>query len=218
MNQAGEAHAWNVAAGIIDTVKVPNSLGCLGVVVFEETTAILAVKDTGESPRRVVEWLHVSNIYNKKVAWLGTLDVEGTGEIMHLCEVDLSNIVGAVIVPNLATGPVDALNFDSLARLNATDSGNCKKKATKLWSAAITEIDSGDVPCFLALQLTVWMPAIVKIRLLRSRHIKRHGLGGANLARHGDAYLLRRQRSISCSIQVIIWNGKLVFTKLRMDR
>jgi hypothetical protein len=122
---------------------------------------------------------------------------------VNLCKINISNIIGAVIVPNLATGPVNALNFDCLARLNATDSGNCKPEQTELWSAATTQIDFGDVPCFLALRLTVWVPAIVKIWLLGSRHVKRHVLGGSNLARHDDEYLLQSQygfllNSVNC--------------------
>jgi hypothetical protein len=37
MNQTGEFHSWDVAAGTINTINVPTGLRCFGEVVRQES-------------------------------------------------------------------------------------------------------------------------------------------------------------------------------------
>lgn len=74
-------------------------------MLVQETTTVLLVKDTGESPRSVLEGLHVHDLDQQDVAWLGAFDLEGPGEVVDLCQVDVAHVVCTVVVLDLAAGP-----------------------------------------------------------------------------------------------------------------
>jgi hypothetical protein len=57
----------------------------------------------------------------QKVSGFGPLDVDGTGQIVDLREVDVSNLVRIVVVRNLTAGPIKRLQTDRLAGLRFDD-------------------------------------------------------------------------------------------------
>ncbi|KAJ3472235.1 hypothetical protein NLG97_g11165 [Lecanicillium saksenae] len=124
MNQAGEAHTWNVTAGTIDAIKVPDGLGRLWIMLIQEAASVLLGKDAGEAPGGVFKRLHVGDVDDKQIAGLSALDFKRPSQIMDLGEIDIANVVGAVIVANLTTRPVQAFDLNSLAGLNRANAGN----------------------------------------------------------------------------------------------
>ena len=78
-------------------------------------TSVLFRKDTSEAPRRVLERLHILDVHNQNIAWLGCLDLKGSSQVMNLAQVDVADVVGRVVVFDLAAGPVDTFDFDGLA-------------------------------------------------------------------------------------------------------
>lgn len=121
VHQTRKTHTGNVPARAVDTVKVPDGLGRLGIVLVEEAAAILLVEDTREAPWLMVKRLDVSDVDNEHVTWLGASDVEGTGEVVDLGEVHVQDIISAIVVADLSACPVDTFDLDRLARLNGGD-------------------------------------------------------------------------------------------------
>lgn len=117
-----------MATAAVDAIKVPDGFGRLGIVVFEETATIATIKDSSKAPRRVLKRLYVANVDYKKIARLSALDVKRAGQVVDLGQVDVADIVGAIVVANLSASPVDAFNLDSLSRLNAADGRDCRPK------------------------------------------------------------------------------------------
>lgn len=62
--------------------------------LIQEATAVLLGKDTSEAPRLVLEGLNIHDLYKQDIAWLRALDLEGAGEVVDLCEVDVLDVVG----------------------------------------------------------------------------------------------------------------------------
>jgi hypothetical protein len=55
----------------------------------------------------------------KNVAGLCGFNVEGAGEVVNLCQVDVAHVVCGVVVADLAAGPVDAFDFDDFVGLDS---------------------------------------------------------------------------------------------------
>lgn len=81
---------------------------------------------TGEAPRRVLERLHILDIDNEHITRLSRLDLEGTTQVVHFRQINITDIVCRVVVLDLASRPVDTLDLDSFAILDGTRSRNCE--------------------------------------------------------------------------------------------
>lgn len=77
------------------------------IQLVQETTPVVFRKDAREAPRLRLEWLHVHDLDQQDIARLRVLDLEWSGEVVHLREVDVLDIVGGVIVADLAASPED---------------------------------------------------------------------------------------------------------------
>lgn len=93
MNQSSKADAGNMPTGTEDAFKVPDCL-CpkasirtsgqesikknlrFWIKLIQETSSILLVKNTRESPGLLFEWLNVLNLNEQNVAGLGSLNIE----------------------------------------------------------------------------------------------------------------------------------------------
>ena len=73
--------------------------------LVEEAATVGAVKDASESPRLVLERLHVHDLDEEQIAGLGAFDLKRTGEIVDPGQVNVSHVVGRVIISNLAASP-----------------------------------------------------------------------------------------------------------------
>jgi hypothetical protein len=56
-------------------------------------TSILLREDTSETPGRVFKRLHILDIHDQDITRLGGLDLEGSGQVMNLGEVDVADVV-----------------------------------------------------------------------------------------------------------------------------
>jgi hypothetical protein len=56
----------------------------LGIQLIQETSSILFVEDSAESPWLLFEWLDVLNLDEQDIARLSGFDVEWTRQIMNL--------------------------------------------------------------------------------------------------------------------------------------
>jgi hypothetical protein len=88
------------------------------VNLIEETAAIAPVEDASEAPRVVLERLDVHDLDEQDVARHRGLDLEWAAQVVDLGEVDIADVIGRVVVLDLAAGPVDTLNLDCLSVLD----------------------------------------------------------------------------------------------------
>lgn len=95
---------------------------------IQETTAILLCKDTGESPRLILQRLHILNLYDKYISRFGIFDLKGSAEVVDLGQIDVLDVVCIVGVFDLTASPVDALDFDYFAISDFARKRNCLVK------------------------------------------------------------------------------------------
>lgn len=97
----------------------------MGVDFVEETSAIVFFEDTSEAPWLLLERLHVLDLDNEDIARLGVLHLKGSTQVMDLGQVDVLHVICAVVVANLATSPIHALNFYNLSIFDLLREGHC---------------------------------------------------------------------------------------------
>lgn len=66
---------------------------------------------TCEAPWLILERLHILNLNQQDIAGLGAGNIKGSGKIMNLGQVDIFDVVGRVVVLDLASGPVHTFNL-----------------------------------------------------------------------------------------------------------
>jgi hypothetical protein len=69
------------------------------------THPITPIKYPREPPGPVLKRLDIHDLYEQQIARHGALNLKGAREVMDLGQVDVLDIVGAVIVLDLAAGP-----------------------------------------------------------------------------------------------------------------
>jgi hypothetical protein len=72
---------------------------------LKRTHPVTPIEDTREAPGAVLERLDIHDLDEQNVARGSTLDLEGPGEVVDPCQIDVPDIVGRVIVLDLAAGP-----------------------------------------------------------------------------------------------------------------
>ena len=75
------------------------------VDLIQESAAVGLIKDAREAPRLVGEWLHIHDLYQEDVPRGGALDFEGAAQVVNPREIHAGNVVGRVIVSDLAASP-----------------------------------------------------------------------------------------------------------------
>jgi hypothetical protein len=93
-------------------LEVPDSLRGFRVDLVEEAAPIFLREHASESPGVVVEGLDVLDLDEEDIAGLGGFDFKRAREVMDLGQVDVLDVVGGVVVFDLAAGPVEAFDFD----------------------------------------------------------------------------------------------------------
>ena len=93
---------------------------------IQETTSIVLVEYTCETPRLIFERLNVLDLDEKCVARLSTLYIKWARKIVDLGQIDVLHVVGRVVVANLTSGPVDAFDLDDLSILDLTSEWNIR--------------------------------------------------------------------------------------------
>ena len=103
----------------------------VGVYLIQKPSTIALVEDTCEAPWLLLERLDVLDLDHKNVPRLCCLDLERAREIMDLSQIDVLHVIGAVVVFDLATSPVDALDLDDLAILDGSAEGDCVSESIR---------------------------------------------------------------------------------------
>ena len=96
------------------------------------------MENTCKAPGLVFKRLDILDFDEQDVTRLSFLDLERTGEVVHLCQVHILDVVSAVIVLDLASGPIEAFDLDGLAVLDSAAGGYCSTKVRKRCTAATT--------------------------------------------------------------------------------
>src|ERR1700730_6987587 len=130
MDHAGPPHAWNMARSRIYPVEVPAGLVRLRIVVDEETATVFLGEDPGEPPRRARQISAIEQINDQQIVGLIAFDAGRTTQITILRQIDIANIVCAVVVKDLPARPVEALDAKFSTRLERFHHGN-------IWMPAI---------------------------------------------------------------------------------
>ncbi len=88
--------------------------------IIQEPTTICFIEDPCKAPELILEWLDVLDLHNENIAWFRSLNFEGATEIMDLGQINILDVVGGIVVANLPTRPIDALNLDNLPVFDGT--------------------------------------------------------------------------------------------------
>lgn len=73
----------------------------------------------------MLQRLHILDLHHEYVSRLSSLDIERTGQVVNSGEIDISHVIGRVIIANLSSRPVHAFDLDSLAILDVSNRGDC---------------------------------------------------------------------------------------------
>lgn len=90
----------------------------------QEPATVTLVEHGGEPPWTLIKRLHVLDLNDEDVTGLCALDLEWAGEVVYAGQIAVLDVVGTVVVLDLATSPVNALDFDGLAGDNLGGEGN----------------------------------------------------------------------------------------------
>lgn len=144
MDEASKADAGDVAGGAEYAFEVPDCF-CSAkrlawyarawrsngvrfrVELVKEAASVVFMEDAGEAPWVILEGLDVLNLNEEDVTWLGGLDLEGTGEVVDLSQIDVLDIVGTIVVGNLSTCPVDTFDLDDFTILDGAAEGDYER-------------------------------------------------------------------------------------------
>lgn len=80
---------------------------------------------TGKAPGGVLQRLYVLNVNDQHITRLCSLDLERSGEVVDLGQIDVADIVCRIIVLDLTSSPVYTFDLDCLAILDRSCKGNC---------------------------------------------------------------------------------------------
>lgn len=88
-------------------------------MVGEESAAVVAGEDAGVAPAlaralavRLRHGAQVEDVHDEQVAGFGAFHGDGAAEHVRVGEVDVADVVGGVVVPDLVVGPVPALDTE----------------------------------------------------------------------------------------------------------
>lgn len=95
------------------------------VYLVQKATTIIFVENPRESPRLILEGLHILNLNYQNVARFGSLNLERTAQIVDFRQIDVLHIIRAIVVANLPTSPVDAFNLYNFTVLDRAAEWDC---------------------------------------------------------------------------------------------
>jgi hypothetical protein len=97
----------------------------LRIQLIQKPASIILMKHPRETPRLMLKGLHILNLNEQDIAWLRGLDFKGSREVVDLSQIDILDVVGRVVVADLAAGPVQTLDFDDFAVFDGSAEGDC---------------------------------------------------------------------------------------------
>src|SRR5690606_7238651 len=79
------------------------------------TAEFFLAEYTGVAPTLIIKDANVQNIDDDDITWLSALDAYGTRKMVTWSEIDIANVVGAIVIADLAARPVEALNPERIS-------------------------------------------------------------------------------------------------------
>ena len=92
--------------------------------LIQKSTTVLLVEYSCEAPWLILKWLNVLDLNYEHIARLGCFNLERSGQVVNLGQINILHVISAVVVPNLSSSPVDAFNLDNLSILDRATEGN----------------------------------------------------------------------------------------------
>ena len=149
VDEAGESQVRDVAGGAEDAFKVPNrfrtgfrgwseSLGAdstgyglrdlrIWIDLVEKASPVVFVKYASKAPRLLLKWLHVLNFDDQNISRFGAFHLKGAGKVVDLGEIDVLHIVRAIVVADLPSCPIYALDLEDFSILDFGRKWNCRR-------------------------------------------------------------------------------------------
>lgn len=117
VGDAGVPHPGQMPRRRLLAVKVPDGLGRVWIVVGEEAAGVVAVEYPRVPPTLpgyvaslLRDRAQVEDVEHQKIARFRPFHGEGAGQHVGNRQVDVANVVGRIIVTDLAVGPFPALD------------------------------------------------------------------------------------------------------------
>ena len=129
MDQARELDAGDVSGTRKHAVEVPDRLLCLWEMIGEKPAAVVAREEAVEAPLAFAEGADVEDVDHQQIAGLRPFDADRTAEKMHLGQIDVTHVLGVVVILDLSAGPVIALDDEVVARLDLRHHRNVRVPA-----------------------------------------------------------------------------------------
>ena len=82
----------------------------LRVYLVKESSPVVPIKNTPETPRCVSQRLYIQDLDSQHVTGFCGLDIKWPRKVMDLSEIHVLEIICTVIVLDLASGPVHAFD------------------------------------------------------------------------------------------------------------
>ncbi len=92
----------------------------------QKSSAILLCEDAGEAPLKGSQDTDVEDIDHQEISRLGAMHADGPAQIVDLRQVDHLDVGGVVVVLDLPSRPVDALDAELVAGLHPRDHGDVR--------------------------------------------------------------------------------------------
>ena len=108
---------------------VPDRLLRQRKVIGQEAAAVLLREEAVEAPQAVGQRADVEQVHHQQVAGFHAFDPDRSAEEMHGRQVDVTDIVGRIVVLDVATGPVEGLDHEVVPRLDPCRHRNVRMPA-----------------------------------------------------------------------------------------
>ena len=129
MDQAGEADAGHMARRGVKALDVPDRLLRQREVIGQEAAAVLLGEEAVEPPQALLQRADVEEVDHQEVTGLGALDADRAGQEVHDRKIDVSHVIGRIVVLDEAAGPVVGLDDEIVARLDPRHHRNVRMPA-----------------------------------------------------------------------------------------
>lgn len=116
VRNARKPHSRDMARCSHDAMEVPDRLARLREYVGQEAAAVLGGENARVSPLVSLDGADIEDVDDQKVPRLGAFYLDGTAEVVARQQVAVAHILGIIVVSNLATGPIQALDAEIITR------------------------------------------------------------------------------------------------------
>lgn len=92
-----------------------------GEVFSKKASAIFRGENASEAPRRLSKRPNIQQVDFQEISWLCALDKDGSTEIMYLSNITSLQVLGPVLIPDLASRAVQTLQSEDFSLGDCSD-------------------------------------------------------------------------------------------------